>query len=224
MKNVEITQNMQGQEAIEINRVLRNTYFLLSLTLLFSSACAYYALKNNVAPVGIIMFLAGAFGLQYLTIWLRNSPLGLAAIFAFTGFLGYTLGPLLNFYLHNFNNAPAIISTALGATGAIFLGLSAYTIVNRKNYSYMGGFIFALAIALMIVMIMGFAFHSPIVNVLVSGGFCVLSSSYILYTTSAIIHGGERNYIMATVSLFVALFNLFVSLLNILSFFAGNRN
>lgn len=204
--------------SLEINRVLRNTYFLLSLTLLFSAACASYAMISNAKPMGILLFFVGAIGLSMLTTALRNSAWGIAAVFAYTGFLGYFLGPILNLYISSFANGTQIIMTALGATGIIFFGLSAYVLTTRKNFSYMGGFIIVAIIAAFVMMIAGIVFQVPMLTLLVSGIFAVLSSAFILYTTSSIINGGERNYIMATISLYAALFNLFVSLLNILGF------
>ena len=211
----------QSESALAVNRVLRNTYFLLSLTLLFSAATAAYATVSNAPPIGIIGLLVGMFGLYFLTVWLRNSAWGLLAIFAYTGFLGYTLGPILNFYIHHFSNGTQIIMTSLGATGLIFMGLSAYVLTTRKDFSYMGGFITVAVITAFLMGLGAMIFNLPALQLIVSGAFAVISSAFILYTTSQIIHDGERNYIMATISLYVAIFNLFVSLLRILSFFGG---
>ena len=224
MNESPVVQRLSGQSALEINSVLRNTYLLLSLTLLFSAGTAWYAMSINAAPVGLIMFLVGIFGLSFLTRALSNSPWGILAAFAYTGFLGYVLGPILNFYIHGFSNGGQLVMTALGATGMIFLGLSAYAITSRKNYSYMGGFLFVAILTAFLMGIGAVVFQMPMLHLFVSGLFCLISSAYILYTTSAIIHGGERNYIMATIALYAQLFNLFLSLLNILSFFYGNRD
>jgi modulator of FtsH protease len=217
----------RSESVIAVNRVLRNTYILLSLTLLFSAGTAAWSTISNAPPIGFVGLLVGMFGLYFLTVWLRNSAWGLVAIFAYTGFLGYTLGPILNFYIHNFSNGSQIIMTSLGATGVIFLGLSAYALTTRKDFSYMGGFITAAVIVAFLMAIGAMLFNIPMLQLLVSGAFAVISSAFILYTTSQIIHDGERNYIMATISLYIAVFNLFVSLLRILSFFGGggsNRN
>jgi len=211
------------QSALATNAVLRNTYFLLSLTLLFSAGTATFAMMTNAAPMNLFVLLAGMFGLSMLTNALRNSAWGLFAIFAFTGFMGYSLGPILNHYLAAFTNGAELIMTALGATGVIFLGLSSYVLTSRKNFNYMGGFLFA---AIMIAFMAGLGaiiFQIPMLHLVISGAFALISSGLILFHTSAIIHGGERNYIMATISLYIALFNLFISLLRILSVFAGNR-
>jgi modulator of FtsH protease len=202
--------------------VLRKTYFLLSLTLLFSAATAYYSMSLNLKP-NFIILLVGMYGLYFLTMSLRNSRWGLAAIFAYTGFMGYILGPMLNFYIKGFSNGPQMVGTAVGATGALFLGLSFYTIVKRKNYSHLGGFLFAAILMAMLGMIANMFLQIPMLQILVSGAFAVISCGYILYTTSMIIQGGEKNFIMATISLYVAIFNLFISLLQLLAIFGGGR-
>jgi len=212
----------RSESTLAVNRVLRNTYFLLSLTLLFSAGTAAVSTITNAPPIGFIGLLAGMFGLYFLTVRLRNSAWGILAIFAYTGFLGYTLGPILNFYLHNFANGAQIIGVSLGATGLIFLGLSAYVLTTRKNFNYLGGFITIAVLTAFLIGIGALFFNLPVLQLVISGAFAVISSAYILYTTSEIIHNGERNYIMATVSLYISIFNLFISLLRILSFFSGN--
>ena len=210
--------------ALAVNQVLRNTYILLSGTLVFSALIAYWAMVSNVAAPNLIVFLVGMFGLSYLTRALQNSPWGIAAVFAFTGFMGYTLGPILNIYIHNFNNGSEIVSMALGATGIIFLSLSSYVVTTRANFSYMGGFLFAALIVAFIVGLGSAIFQMPLLNLIISGVFALISSALVLFHTSEIIHGGQRNYILATISIYMALFNLFVSLLRILAAFANNRD
>ena len=212
------------EQTLEVNRVLKNTYLLLSLTLMFSASTAWYAMVTNAAPVGLIGLLIGWFGLYFLTVSLRESAWGILAIFAFTGFTGYTLGPILNLYINNFSNGSQIIAMSLGSTGAMFFGLSGYVLTSRKDFSYMGGFI---AVAAMSAFLLGLAsaiFAMPMLNLLVAFAFTIISSAFILFHTSMIINGGERNYIMATIGLYVALFNLFVSLLRIFGALAGNRD
>lgn len=206
------------------NKVLRNTYFLLSLTLLFSGLTAYLAMAANVTYVSPLFSILGMFGLLFLTQALRNSKWGLVAIFAFTGFMGYTLAPLLNAYLHAFTNGGAIVMTALGGTGVIFMVLSLYVLITRKNFSYLGGFLFVAITIAFLASLAGLFLHAPLFQILVSSAFALISSALILFYTSQLIYGGETNYIMATISLYVALLNLFVSLLNILGFFAGRRD
>lgn len=212
------------ESAFATNAVLRNTYFLLSLTLLFSAGTASFAMMTNAKGPGFVLFLVGMFGLSFLVSSLRNSAWGIAAAFAFTGFLGYTLGPILNIFLHNYSNGSQIIMTSLGATGVIFLALSAYALTTRKDFSYLGGFLFAGIMVAFIAGIGAAVFNWPLLQIIVSGVFALLASGMILFETSRIINGGEQNYIMATVSIYTALFNLFISLLNILGAFSGNRN
>lgn len=220
--NQQPTVIQSSESVMAVNSVLRNTYLLLSLTLLFSALAAAFSMNTNANP-GIVVFLIGTFGLSFLVSALRNSAWGIVAAFAFTGFMGYMLGPIINSFLHAYVNGGQIVMTALGATGVIFLGLSGYALMTRKNFSYMGGFLFAGIMVAFIAGLAGIFFQMPIFQLLVSGAFALLSSGLILFHTSNIIHGGERNYIMATVSIYTALFNLFVSLLNILGAFAGNR-
>lgn len=208
---------------VSINRVLKNTYMLLGMTMLFSAITAYFSMSINAQP-NFILTLVGMFGLLFLTTRLQNSVWGIVSCFAFTGFMGYTLGPILNMTVHAYSNGAQLIMTSLGSTGLIFLALSAYVVTTRRDFSFMGGFLFIAVTAAFLAGIANIFFQLPMLQLVVSGAFAVISSGYILFTTSMIIQGGERNYIMATVSLFVSLFNLFISLLQILSFFAGRRD
>jgi modulator of FtsH protease len=203
------------------NKVLRNTYMLLSMTLLFSALTAGIAMATNAAPLHWLLTLGGYFGLLFVVTRLRDSAWGLAAVFALTGFLGYTLGPILNFYL-SLPNGSQVVMTALGGTGAIFLALSGYAVVSRKDFSFMGGF---LMVGILVAFLGGLGamlFNIPILSLAVSGMFILLMSGMILWQTSEIIHGGETNYIMATVSLYITIFNLFISLLQILGVMSGD--
>ena len=224
MQPNQISTTGKYETSVEINRVLRNTYFLLSLTLLFSAAMAVVAMVTNATPINIWLMLLVILGFPFIVTALRNSPWGILAVFGFTGILGYSIGPILNAVIQGFSNGTEIVMASLGTTGLIFVGLSGYTIVTRKNFSYLGGFIAVAALSAFVLALGGIFFNMPILNLAISGAFAVISSAYILYTTSEIINGGERNYIMATMSLYIAIFNLFMSLLRILSFFAGNRN
>jgi modulator of FtsH protease len=211
-----------GRPAVSVNQLLRKTYLLLSLSLFFSALAAYYGLVSGAKP-GVGITLIGMFGLLFLTQFLRNSPWGLLSMFAFTGFMGYTLTPLLGFYLHSYANGGALIMTAFAGTATIFLALSAYALLTRKNFSYMGGMLFVGITVVFLLSLLGLFIQMPIFHILVAGGFMLLSSALILFHTSQIIHGGEDNAIMATISIYVALFNIFVSLLQILGFFGGSR-
>jgi modulator of FtsH protease len=204
------------------NKVIRNTYLLLSTTLLFSALTAGTSMALNLPHPGLLLTLAGYFGLLFATAKFRNSSLGLAFVFALTGFMGYTLGPILNAYLA-LPNGGQIVMTAMGATGAIFLGLSGYALTTRKDFSFMGGF---LMVGILVAFIAGLGavfFEIPGLSLAVSSMFVLLMAGLILYETSNIIHGGETNYIMATVTLFVAIFNLFTSLLHLLGFMNGEE-
>ena len=204
------------------NKVIRNTYTLLSMTLLFSALTAGLSMALNLPHPGLLLTLGGYFGLLFATARFRNSSLGLAFVFALTGFMGYTLGPILNAYLA-LPNGGQIVMTAMGGTGVIFLGLSGYALTTRKDFSFMGGF---LMVGILVAFMAGLGavfFEMPGLSLAVSSMFVLLMAGLILYETSNIIHGGETNYIMATVTLFVAIFNLFTSLLHLLGFMNGDE-
>lgn len=210
----------RGESVLSTHKVLKNTYLLLSMTFLFSALMAYLSYANGARPINPFLMIVGVYGLMYLTQALSNSIWGLAAVFAFTGFLGYTLGPILNYYIASFSNGPQLIATALGGTGVIFFALSAYTITTKKDFSYLAGFLFVAMMVAFLAMIAGIFFHTPMLQLTISAAFVLISSGLILFQTSEIIHGGETNYIMATVSLFVSIYNLFISLLQILGAFS----
>jgi modulator of FtsH protease len=195
-------------------RVLRNTYALLSLTLLFSAATAAASVAWALPAPGVILTLVGYFGLLYAVYKLRNSAAGLAAVFALTGFMGYTLGPLLSKTLA-LTGGGQMVMLALGATGLTFLALSAYVLKTRRDFSFMGGFLVA---GMVIALVMGLAaafMSMPALGLAVTAMVALLSAGLILFETSQIVHGGETNYILATVNLYVSVFNLFTSLLSL---------
>jgi len=203
------------------NKVIRNTYMLLSMTLLFSALTAGTSMMLNLPHPGLLLTLGGYFGLLFLTSKFRDSSLGIAFVFALTGFMGYTLGPILNAYL-SLPNGGQVVMTAMGGTGVIFLGLSAYALNTRKDFSFMGGF---LMVGILVAFLAGLGamfFEMPALSLAVSSIFILLMGGLILYETSNIIHGGETNYIMATVTLYVAIFNLFTSLLHLLGAMSNN--
>jgi len=170
----------------------------------------------------MIITLVGYFGLLYLTTKFSNSALGLAFIFLFTGFMGLTLGPILNMYLHAFANGQQLVMTALAGTGVIFFGLSGYALITRQDFSFMTGFLFSGILVAFLLGIGAIVFSIPALSLAVSAMFILLMSGMILYQTSEIIHGGETNYILATISLYVSIYNLFLSLLQILGIFGGD--
>ncbi len=207
--------------ALTTNKVLRNTYLLLSLTLLFSALTAGFAMVTNAPPLHWLITLGGYFGLLFVVTRLRNSAWGLLAVFALTGFLGYTLGPILNFYL-SLPNGPHVVMTALAGTGAIFLALSGYAVVSRKDFSFMGSFLMVGILVAFLAGLGAMLFNIPMLSLAVSAMVILLMSGMILWQTSDIIHGGETNYIMATVTLYITIFNLFLNLLQILGIFSGD--
>jgi len=209
------------ETVLTTNKVIRNTYTLLSMTLLFSALTAGVSMALNLPHPGLLLTLGGYFGLLFATTRFRNSSLGLVFVFALTGFMGYTLGPILNAYLA-LPNGGQVVMTAMGGTGAIFLGLSGYALTTRKDFSFMGGF---LMVGILVAFMAGLGaifFEMPGLSLAVSSMFVLLMAGLILFETSNIIHGGETNYIMATVTLFVAIFNLFTSLLHLLGFMNGD--
>ncbi len=201
--------------AIESSAVLRNTYGLLALTLAFSGLVAYISQQMNMPHPGIMLTLVGFYGLFFLTMKLRNSGWGLLTTFALTGFMGYTLGPILNMYL-SMPNGGSVISSAFAMTAFVFAGLSGYVLITRKDMSFLNGFITVGFFVLLAAIIAGFIFDISGLQLAVSAGFVLFSSAMILVQTSSIINGGERNYIMATITLYVSIYNLFLSLLHIL--------
>lgn len=199
------------------NKVLKNTYMLLAMTLLFSGAVAAVSMSMNLPHPGLLITLVVFFGLLFAISKFQNSAMGIVLVFALTGFMGLTLGPILNAYL-SLPGGSSIVMNAMGATGTIFLGLSAYVLTTKKDFSFMGGF---LAVGIIVGFLAGLGaifFEMPALSLAVSAMFVLLMSGLILYETSNIINGGETNYIMATTTLFVSIFNLFTSLLHLLGF------
>ncbi len=204
------------ESVLATNKVLRSTYMLLSMTLIFSALMAGASMALQLPYFGPIITLVGYFGLLFLTSKMRNSAGGIVCVFALTGFMGLTLGPLLTAYITNIPNGGDLVMTALGATGAIFLGLSAYAVKSKKDFSFMGGFLMVGMIGLLAVIVLGLFVDLSAFQMAISAGVVLLMAALILYETSSIIHGGETNYIMATVSLYVAIYNLFLNLLMLL--------
>lgn len=216
-----VTLPHQSESVIATNRVLRNTYLLLSMTLLFSAACAGISMVMGLPGFGMLITLGGYFGLLFLTTYLRNSAWGLAAVFALTGFMGLTLGPLLSAYLTFIPNGAQLVTLALAGTGSLFLGLSAFALISRRDFGFMGQFLFMGALTAFLAGIGGAVFHVPMVSLAASAMFMLVSSGLILLQTGEIVHGRETNYIMATITLYVSIYNLFVSLLQLLGVFSG---
>ena len=202
---------------LENNKVLRNTYALLAMTLLFSALTAGITMTLQLPHPGVVITLVGYFGLLFATTKFRNSGLGLVFVFALTGFMGYTLGPILSSYL-SMPNGSQVVMTAFMATGVLFLGLSGYALTTKKDFSFIGAFLTVGIIVGFLAGLGAMLFEMPGLSLAVSAMFVLLMAGLILYETSNIIHGGETNYVMATVTLYVAIFNLFTSLLHLLGF------
>jgi modulator of FtsH protease len=202
---------------LSTHKVLRNTYALLAMTLLFSGLVAGAAVALRLPHPGLIITLVGYFGLLYATTKLRDSGWGLISVFGLTGFMGYTLGPIVGHYL-SMPNGGQTVMLAMTGTGAVFLGLSAYALISRRDFSFMGGFLAVGILVAFLASLAGIFLQIPALSLTISAAFVLLMSGMILFETSRIIHGGETNYIMATVSLFVSIYNLFLSLLQLLGF------
>ena len=215
---------VRGRESVvSTNKVLRNTYALLSMTLLFSALTAGVSMALNV-PYGasLVASLAALGMLWFVVPRTANSAAGIWVVFGVTGLLGFGLGPVLNHYLA-LANGGQMVMMALGGTGVIFLGLSGYALTTRKDFSFMGGFLMVGILVAFLGGIGALIFSIPALSLAVSAMFVLLMSGLILWETSNIIHGGETNYILATVSLYVAIYNLFTSLLHLLGAFGGNE-
>ena len=211
----------RAPEAIlQTNKLIKNTYMLLSMTLIFSGVMAFVSILMQ-ASFGIA-FAATLIGIGLLWFALpktQNSSAGIPVIFAITGLLGFGLGPMLTHYM---SINPSIVMTAMGGTGAIFLGLSGYALSSRKDFNFMGGF---LAVGLLVAigaMVLNIFLAIPALALAVSAAVIMIMSGLILYQTSAMIHGGETNYISATAGLFLSILNIFTSLLHILGAFSGD--
>jgi len=216
MNQTYYTPTVERVSGATMNRVLRNTYLLLSMTLLFSASMAGVAMALNWPYPGPMITLVGYFGLLFVTTRLRNSPWGIAAVFALTGFMGVTLGPIINIYLHYYGNGGEIVMMALGGTGVVFLAMSGLALTTKRDFSFMGKFLFVGILVAFFAGIANLFFHFQPLALAVSSMFVLLMAGLILFQTQQIVRGGETNYIMATVTLFVAIFNLFTALLQIL--------
>ncbi len=202
-------------DAERAQRVLRNTFMLLALTLGFSALTAGASLMLGLPHPGILITLIGYFGLLFLVHKLANRPAGIAAVFALTGFMGYTLGPILAAYL-KLPHGPEIVFQAFAGTAVIFLALAAFGATTKRDFSFLGGFLFVGILVAFLAGLAAIFFHIPALSLTVSAAFVLLMSGYILFEVNQIVRGGETNYILATVSLFVSIYNLFTSLLHLL--------
>jgi len=205
------------------NKLIRNTYSLLSMTLLFSAIMAGVAMMVDMPPIHPLLTLVGFFGLFFTVYALRNSAWALLAVFALTGFMGLSIGPIIELYLTMFSNGHQIVLMAFGSTAAIFLGLSGYALTTRKDFNFMGGFLFAGLLVMVVAMIANLFLHIPALQLAISAAVVLLMAGYILYDTSRMVHGYETNYIMATVNLYLNIYNLFLNLLSLLGLGFGEE-
>ena len=206
-----------GAVPAQAQRVLRNTYALLSMTLLFSAAAAALSVAAKLPAPGLVLMLVGSFGLLFAVHKLQNSGWAVPAVFAFTGFMGYSLGPVLNKTLALPGGAQ-IVMMALAATGVTFLALSAWVLATRRDFSAMGGFLFAGMVVALLAGLGAVFLQMPALGLAVSAMVALLSAGLILFETSRIVRGGETNYVLATVGLYLSIFNLFSSLLALFGF------
>ncbi|PTY36577.1 BAX inhibitor protein [Saccharospirillum sp. MSK14-1] len=213
MANYQTTATQRSESALATNKVLRNTYALLSMTLVFSAVCALFAMSANLSPTASLIMMIAAIGIMFFVIpRTANSGMGIVWTFVFTGLLGASLGPTLNYYLA-MSNGGAIVAQALGGTAIVTFGLSAYAVTTKKDFSFLGGFLMVGLIVALVAILANFFFTIPALSLAISAGVVLLMSLFILYDTSRIVNGGETNYIHATVSLYLNIYNLFVHLL-----------
>jgi modulator of FtsH protease len=214
--------NAAGMESVlSTNKVLKNTYMLLGMTLLFSAATAGISMAMGLPHGAALILTLVGFGLLFVVNRMADSSKGLIAIFAFTGVMGASLGPLLNYYL-SMPGGPALVMQALGGTGLVFFGLSAYALTTRKDFSYMGGFLMVGLLVAVVAMIANIFLNIPALSLTISAAVVMIMSGLILFDTSRIINGGETNYIRATVSLYLDIYNLFIHLLHLLTALGGD--
>ena len=205
----------------QTNRVLRNTYMLLGMTLAFSAVTATISMVLQLPTFMYLVFVLVGFGLLFVVNRMADSAKGLPAIFAFTGVMGAALGPLLNVYLA-LPNGPNLVLQSLGGTALIFFGLSAYALQSKRDFSFMGGFLFAGLLGAIVAIIANIFLAIPALSLTISAAVVMIMSGLILMDTSRIVHGGETNYIRATVGLYLNIFNLFLHLLHLLGVFGGD--
>lgn len=215
------TMTAAGMESVlSTNKVLKNTYMLLSMTLVFSAITASISMAMGLGQgTALILTLVG-FGLLFVVNKTADSSKGIIAIFAFTGVMGASIGPMLNYYLA-MPNGPELVMQALGGTAVVFFGLSAYALTTRKDFSYMGGFLMVGLLVAVVAMIANIFLNIPALSLTISAAIVMIMSGLILFDTSRIINGGETNYIRATVSLYLDIYNLFIHLLHLLSALNG---
>lgn len=219
-----INQRGEYTTITETNQILKNTYLLLSMTLIFSALGAAFSIANALPIVNPIITLLVYFGLLFGIQAMRNSPIGILLTFLLTGFLGLTLGPILNFYLTTFSNGAELVMMSLGATGAIFLGLSVIALNPARDFSKLGSFLAVGSLVCLAVIVANLFLKMPAVHLALSLMIAFISGGLIIWQTNQIVRGGEKNYITATVTLYVSILNIFLTMLQFLAIFAGRRD
>lgn len=209
------------ESALSANKVLKNTYMLLGMTLLCSALTAGIAMAAGIGHGTALVLMLVGFGLLFVVHKTADSSKGLLAVFAFTGVMGASIGPMLSYYLA-MPNGPQLVMQALGCTAVVFFGLSAYALGTRKDFSYMGGFLMVGLLVAVVAMIANIFLHIPALSLTISAAVVMIMSGLILFDTSRIINGGETNYIRATVSLYLNIYNLFIHLLSLLGAFGSD--
>lgn len=204
-----------ASRGVEINKVLRNTYFLLGMTLAVSAIAAVFAMALNISPMASLVCMIAGFVLLFVVNKQADKASGIIWVFAFTALFGASLGPMLNYYV-GLANGPSLIMQALAGTAVIFFSLSAYALTSRKDFSFMGGFLFVGLIVVLLAILANLFLQIPAISLAISSAVILIMSGLILFDTSRIIHGGETNYIRATVALYLNIFNIFVHLLSLL--------
>ena len=222
-RNITQLHKTQSRSIIKENAVLRNTYFLLGLSLLCTAITSTLYIMYPT-PINPFVSMLIMFGLLFTVQATANSAAGIIATFAFTGYMGYALGPILHLAIYGFANGPELVATTALCVGTIFVSLSAYVATTKQELSYLGGTLFSLLLSGIILSFAGMFFQIPLLILCIDALFILVFSGLIMYHTSEIIHGGETNYILATISLYLALYNLFISILRIMMMFAGNQN
>jgi modulator of FtsH protease len=223
MQRNDTTLSQRREPLLSTHLVLRNTYLLLSLTLLFSAAAAGFAVFTQAGYGSSLVAFILSFVLLFVTTYLRNSAWGILSVFAFTGCMGYSLGPMLNYFIHGYTNGGHLILTALGGTGITFFLASSYVLVTKKELSHWGKALMLGIVVCLIATLANIFLKMPAMQLAISTLLTVISTMLILYDTSRIIHDGERNYIMATISLYIDIQMLFQNLLMLLGAFNNNK-
>lgn len=218
-----VTVSRRTDSLLVTHTVLRNTYMLLALTLLFSAVTATVAVVTRSGLMNPLLMVVGMYGLLFLTHATARSGWGLLSVFAFTGFMGYCVGGMIQLVSMSLANGMQLVITSLGATSMIFFALSGYVLATRRDFSFMGGFLFIALMAVLVAIVANLFLQIPMLHLMISAAFVLIASGLILFQTSAIIHGGETNYILATIGLYVSLYNLFISLLQLFMAFSGRE-